>query len=168
MLAVAMDLRLASSTAERAGDPESAQALRSAEAVAFEALAELRRLARGVHPAILGQGGLGPALSALAEESAVPVTLELDRAERLPALVEAVAYESIADTVAAAVRLGAREVAVMVERDVRGLVLDIAFEGERLAMSNRMVDRVEAAGGSLTTTATGARGNRVHAVIPCA
>lgn len=168
MLAVAMDLRLASTTAERAGDRDAARALRSAEGVALDALEELRRLARGVHPAILSQGGLGPALSALAEESAVAVTLELDRSARLPELVEAVAYESIADTVAAAVRLGADEVVVTVEREADELVVDVAFEGERLAPSERLRDRVDAAGGTVSVVTSGGRDNRLHAVIPCA
>ena len=55
-------------------------------------LAELRELARGIHPAVLTERGLEPALNALAARAPVPVTLDTDDGERLPAPVEVAAY----------------------------------------------------------------------------
>jgi signal transduction histidine kinase len=69
VLAIAFELRLARTRAERAGDPATVDRLIHAEGLTFAALAELRRLARGVHPAILSQVGPAPP-SSPAEESA--------------------------------------------------------------------------------------------------
>src|ERR687892_1331594 len=57
-----------------------------------EALEELRELSHGIHPAILSEAGLGPALRALGRRAAVPVELEVEVAGRLPAPVEVAAY----------------------------------------------------------------------------
>jgi signal transduction histidine kinase len=73
-----------------------AQLARVAEGLG-EALEELRELSHGIHPAILSEGGLGPALRALARRAAVPVELEVDVEARLPAPVEVAAYYVAAD-----------------------------------------------------------------------
>src|SRR5207244_4559215 len=57
-----------------------------------DALDEVRELARGIHPAILSEGGLRPALKALARRSAVPVELEVDIETQLPERVEVATY----------------------------------------------------------------------------
>jgi signal transduction histidine kinase len=57
------------------------------------ALAELRELARGIHPVILSEAGLGPALASLAERSPIPVTLTAVPPDRLPARLEETAYD---------------------------------------------------------------------------
>jgi signal transduction histidine kinase len=62
-----------------------------------EAVDELRELSRGIHPAILSEGGLGPALKVLARRSPVPVELEVHQEGRLPAPVEVAAYYVIAE-----------------------------------------------------------------------
>jgi signal transduction histidine kinase len=58
---------------------------------------ELRELARGIHPAILAEGGLGPALKALARRSPIPVELELQEHARLPEQVEVTAYYVVSE-----------------------------------------------------------------------
>jgi signal transduction histidine kinase len=60
-------------------------------------LDELRELSRGIHPAVLSQGGLGPALRALARRSAVPITLDVDLDCRLDERVEIAAYYVVAE-----------------------------------------------------------------------
>jgi signal transduction histidine kinase len=60
------------------------------------ALAELRELSRGIHPAILSEGGLGPALRTLARRSSVPVELQVGMEARLPEPVEVAAYYVVA------------------------------------------------------------------------
>jgi signal transduction histidine kinase len=57
-----------------------------------EAITDLQELARGIHPAILSQGGLTPALRTLARRSAIPVALDLTTNERHPDPIEAAAY----------------------------------------------------------------------------
>ena len=57
-----------------------------------EVLGELRELSRGIHPAILSEGGLGPALRTLARRSSVPVELQVGTQGRLPERVEVAAY----------------------------------------------------------------------------
>ena len=59
--------------------------------------AELQELSRGIHPAILSKGGLGPAIKTLARRSLVPVDLELDVDGRLPESMEVAAYYVIAE-----------------------------------------------------------------------
>ena len=62
-----------------------------------EALDDLRELSRGIHPAILSQGGLGPALKALARRSEVPVQLDLAIDQRLTEQVEVGAYYVVSE-----------------------------------------------------------------------
>ena len=69
---------------------------------------ELQELSRGIHPAILSRGGLGPALKALARRSAVPVELELAIHRRLPDPVEVAAYYVVAEALTNAAKYRAR------------------------------------------------------------
>jgi signal transduction histidine kinase len=62
-----------------------------------EVLGELRELSRGIHPAILSEGGLGPALRTLARRSPVPVELQVGSQARLPERVEVTAYYLVAE-----------------------------------------------------------------------
>ena len=83
-----------------ADDPELDGLLSDADRELTDALAELRTLARGLHPAILTDAGLGAALETLAERSAVPVQLRDYPAERLPEQVEVTAYYVVAEALA--------------------------------------------------------------------
>ena len=74
LLAILMDLRAAHQAASRDGEQASADALAEAEALAQAAIEELRRIARGIYPVVLGQAGLLPALRSLADEASVPLT----------------------------------------------------------------------------------------------
>jgi signal transduction histidine kinase len=83
-----------------------------------EATEELRELSQGIHPAILSEGGLGPALKALARRSAVPVELSIRSNDRLPEHVEVTAYYAVAEALANATKhASASVVSVDVERD---------------------------------------------------
>ncbi len=80
------------------GDPAAPELLRSAEGDLAEALEELRELARGIHPSILSDHGLVPALEMLAGRATVPVELSVRLEEqRLPDPVEAAAYYLVAE-----------------------------------------------------------------------
>jgi hypothetical protein len=81
----------------RAGDDrELAGLLDEAQEELRTGLAELRELARGIHPAVLTQRGLEPALQSLVSRAPVPVEVEAPRCERLPDAVESAAYFVVA------------------------------------------------------------------------
>src|SRR5881398_1227619 len=95
-----------------------------------EALADLRELARGIHPAILTDRGLGPALEALASRAPLPVELVAVPEERLPGPVEAAAYYVVAEGLTNVVKYAqASGVRVSVER-VNGVArVEVADDG---------------------------------------
>jgi signal transduction histidine kinase len=97
LVAVAMTLGRARN--KLADDPDSARLLiDEAHADAKQAVAELRDLARGIYPAVLGDRGLDAALSALAARCPVRVRVEVDALPRPPAAVESTAYFIVAET----------------------------------------------------------------------
>jgi signal transduction histidine kinase len=85
--------------------------------VLIETLDEIRDLARGVHPAILVEAGLGSALHVLAQRSALPVRLHLHADDRMPAESEATAYYVVSEAFANAVK-HARASAVDIQVDM--------------------------------------------------
>ena len=87
---VALSLSLALAQRRRADDPATCELLEHKRADLAGALAELRELARGLHPAVLTERGLGPALDALAGRAPVPVDVSELPGERLPPGVEQV------------------------------------------------------------------------------
>ena len=169
MLAIAFELRLAGADADRNGDAQAAVRFATAERSALLALDELRRVARGVHPAILGQSGLAAALSSFAEDAPVPITLELDRSMRLPPLVEATAYQVATQAVSDAAAAGATEVTIAAARDGDVATLDIDLDGVSVLGSTvRIEDRVGALGGDVTVDRASPTATRIRAVMPCA
>jgi signal transduction histidine kinase len=120
------------------------------------ALDEVREISRGIHPAILSEGGLVPALKSLGRRSAVPVELDLRAVGRLPAPVEAAAYYVASEALANAVK-HANATVVQVEVEVHGdtLHLSIRDDGVGGADPTRgsgilgLTDRVEALGGTI-------------------
>jgi len=91
LVSIAMTLGLAE--ARLGAQPEAARPiLREAREALGEALAELRELSQGIHPAVLVERGLGPALDELSRRAALPVRLEMSVDRRLPEAVEAGAY----------------------------------------------------------------------------
>jgi signal transduction histidine kinase len=138
-----------------------------------DTLEELREYARGIHPAILTDGGLAPALKTLARRSPLPVTLDLQLAGRLPERVEVTAYYVAAEALAnAAKHAGASAVHVGV--DAAGDVLTLAVRddgtggadparGSGLAGLN---DRVAAIGGTLSVHSRPGEGTTLRAELP--
>ncbi|WNE98102.1 sensor domain-containing protein [Streptomyces luomodiensis] len=96
LVALAMDLGLAKEKLE--DDPEAAaKMVDEAHGEVKLALQELRDLARGIHPAILTDRGLGPALSALAARCTVPVTVTVELPERPAPAIEGIAYFTVSE-----------------------------------------------------------------------
>jgi len=95
-----------------------------------ETLGELRELSRGIHPAILSEGGLGPALRTLARRSSVPVELQVGIEARLPEPVEVAAYYVVAEALTnVAKHAGASLVQVVLDTEDGLVRLDIRDDG---------------------------------------
>jgi signal transduction histidine kinase len=134
---------------------------------------DLQEISRGLHPAILSRGGLGPALKTLARRSSVPVELRLGVDQRLPDSVEVAAYYVVAESLTnAAKHAQASEVRVTVETDGHNVRLSIQDDGIGGADSGRgsgltgLADRVEALGGHLQMSSPIGSGTSLLATIP--
>jgi signal transduction histidine kinase len=136
---------------------------------------ELQEISRGMHPAVLSRGGLGPAIKMLARRSTVPVELELAVDQRLPEYAEVAAYYVLAEALTnAAKHAQATEVLVSCEVDGANLCLRIRDDGvggADLARGSGLLglkDRVEAVGGQLRIASIAGRGTSLSATIPLA
>jgi signal transduction histidine kinase len=168
-LAVVFDLRLARNAVQRRRARSAAAWLARAEALALSLVDEVRRLAHGIHPAVLSQAGLAAALSSLADEAPIPLTVSIDPALALPAPTEAVVYRVIVDALADAVRRGAAELSVGIERHPDAVTVAIDHDGVRASPPMRLVDRIAAALGSLSVDESEQfTGNRMRVTLPCA
>jgi signal transduction histidine kinase len=96
LVSLALQLRNAKAAAP-AGAAELIQQLNGLAGGLDDVLEELREIARGIHPAILAEGGLRPALKTLARRSTVPVRLDVHVDERLPEQIEIAAYYVVAE-----------------------------------------------------------------------
>jgi signal transduction histidine kinase len=139
------------------------------------ALQELRELARGLHPQILTEEGLGAAVESLAERSAVPVRVTVDGDERLPEPVEATAYFVVAEALTNVSKYAqATSATVAVARWNGSLLIDVTDDGiggAALGAGSGLLgleDRVAALGGVLAVESPAGRGTHLHAEIPCA
>ena len=138
-----------------------------------EAVEELQELSRGIHPAILAQGGLAPALRTLARRSAIPIALDIRTDTRLPTPIEVAAYYVISEALAnAAKHAQASRIDISVTpRDGR-LMLSIRDDGIGGADRSRgsglvgLTDRVEALGGSISIESPPGAGTRITAELP--
>ena len=118
---------------------------------------ELREISRGLHPAILEKGGLGPALRALARRAGIPVELNVRVRGRLPERIEVAAYYVVSEALANAAK-HARASVVEVDVGVTDEDPEVAGHGttewgERIASRGSgligLSDRVEAVGGTI-------------------
>jgi signal transduction histidine kinase len=140
-----------------------------------DVLDELREMARGIHPPVLENGGLGPALKALARRSAVPVELDVRTEGRLPEPIEVAAYYVVSEALTnAAKHAHASSVAVEAEA-VDGLlrvrVRDDGVGGADFARGSGLVglkDRVEALGGRIAVESAPDAGTAVRVELPLA
>jgi signal transduction histidine kinase len=158
LLALSYDLRLALAEARAHHDEARAAVLDAAAGETAIALQELRDLAHGIHPAILTEAGLGPALATLADEAPLPVELGDVELRRYPPAVETTAYAVAVETIEDAARRGATFLAVRVQQRGNRLAIDADDDGEaRTSPLLHLADRVGALGGSLDCTPPGLR-----------
>jgi signal transduction histidine kinase len=171
LLGIRLALQLARGQA--ADERALEQLLAEADAEVVAALAELRALARGIHPAILTDEGLAPALAALARRTPIPVELAVCP-ERLPAPVEATVYFVAAEALAnVAKHAHASRVTLQVARTNGRVAIEIGDDGiggaDTAATGLRgLRDRVEALDGRLRIDSPPHNGTRITAAIPCA
>jgi signal transduction histidine kinase len=139
------------------------------------AIAELRELARGIHPSILTDEGLGPALESLAARASVPVSLTVaPPADRLPPAVEAAAYFVVSEALANVTKYAkATRATVRVSREDGHMTVEVRDDGVGGADDTRgsglrgLRDRVAAVNGSLSIASPSGRGTTVLAELPC-
>jgi signal transduction histidine kinase len=163
LLALSYDLRLAQAGARADHDEALVGVLDAAGGETASALEELRELAQGIHPAILSEAGLAPALQTLADEAPLPVELEDVAPERLPPAIETTAYVTVSETIEDANRRGATFLALRVDREDGRLVITAEDDGApRSSRLTQLADRVGALGGSLDVAAT-----TLRAEMPC-
>jgi signal transduction histidine kinase len=137
------------------------------------ALDDLRRIAHGIHPAVLTRDGLGPAVTALAEQAEIPVVVAVEPG-RFPPLIEATAYFAVCEALSnAAKHAGARAVSVHARREGGRLVVEAADDGaggadpERGSGLRGLADRLAAVGGTLHVHSPAGGGTRIRAELPC-
>jgi signal transduction histidine kinase len=173
LVSLALQLRLMQSALERR--PETVSGLlEEAQAELARALDELRELARGIHPAILTDRGLGPALEAIMARAPLPVELTELPEKRLPEPVEAAVYYVVAETltnIAKHARAESATVGVtLVGNSARVVITDDGIGGADPARGSGLrglADRIEALNGSLRIESPPQAGTRIEAQIPC-
>jgi signal transduction histidine kinase len=175
LVTLSLDLRMARARADASGDAELTTRLDAAEQELARSLAELRELARGIHPAILTQNGLGAALRSLAERSAVPVELRSVPERRFSPEIEATAYFFVSEALAnVAKHAEASRAWIAAEDGGERLALEVRDDGVGGAALNGgsglrgLADRVEAVGGRVDVRSDPGEGTVVRAEIPCA
>jgi signal transduction histidine kinase len=171
LVGLALDLRLARSRLH--DDPDRAAAiLDQAQTELARATEELRELARGIHPAVLSDRGLGAAVNALAARAPFPVAVDARVDGRLPNPVEAAAYFVVAEALTNVARHAAADRAeVGIRQDNGRLRVEVRDDGEGGADPSGsglrgLSDRVTALDGSLEINSRSGRGTTVRATIP--
>ena len=168
LVSLALMLRLAARRHPEDKDLESAgQEL-------AHALQELRELARGIHPAVLTERGLEPAVRALADRAPIPVELHVDLEARLDGPVEAAAYYVVSEALTNVAKYAqASFVRVSIQRtEVNGVQIEVVDDGVGGADPSAgsglrgLADRVEALGGRIDVDSPPGIGTTLRADIP--
>jgi signal transduction histidine kinase len=169
---VALSLLLATARRRADGNDELEAMLDQAREELQTGLTELRELARGIHPAVLTDRGLEPALHALVDRATVPVTVTAE-VERLPAPVEAAAYFVVSEALQNVAKYAHATSADVSVRRLRGrLVVDVTDDGVGGADAGRgsglrgLKDRLAALDGTIAVDSPVGRGTRLRAEIP--
>jgi signal transduction histidine kinase len=172
LVALALNLRLARMGAS--DDSDTATLLDAAIDELGQSLKELRDLARGIHPALLSERGLEPAVRALAARAHVPVDVVGDAAGRLPAAVETAAYFVVSEGLTNVSKYAhAARATVRVERVDGQLLVEVSDDGVGGASAGDgsglrgLADRVAALSGTLEVLSPPGEGTRLRAQLPC-
>jgi signal transduction histidine kinase len=172
LVSVGLELRAAQAMVPPDVPDLTAQLSHVAEDLAA-AVTDLQEASRGIHPAVLSRGGLGPALRTLARRSALPVELDLRVDRRLPERIEVAAYYVVSEALTnAAKHAHASVVEVELEADDDTVRLSIRDDGVGGADPTRgsglvgLRDRIEALGGKIQVASPAGSGTSVVVQIP--
>ncbi len=171
LVTVSLHLHLIARRLESAPEavPDLLEAAQTELALALE---EIRELVRGLHPRLLSDQGLGPAIRALAERSLVPVELTELPEERLGPAVEAAIYYVVAEALAnAAKHAQASFVTVRVATEGEWIVVEVTDDGRGGADPNGsglcgLADRVAALDGRFAVSSVPGAGTALRAEFP--
>jgi signal transduction histidine kinase len=172
LVSLGLELRAA-----RAATPPHFDDLERALSRVSEGLAsvfdELREISHGIHPAILSEGGLQPALKALCRRSALPVELDLHAERRLPEPVEDATYYVVSEALTNAAK-HARASVVNVQLHVHDAVLRLAIRDDGIGGADPvqgsgllgLSDRIEALGGTIEVSSPAGEGTTLLVEVP--
>lgn len=174
LVTLLLSLQLAKEEALKRSDPTMAHMLDGSIGSLRQALNELRSLARGIHPTILVEGGLAPAIRSLAERCPIPVEVT-GALERLEPRLEVALYFVAAEAITNAVKHSrAHRICVELRRRSGWAGVDVSDDGVGGAEPSRgsglvgLSDRVAAVGGRLSVESNHLHGTSLHAEVPCA
>jgi signal transduction histidine kinase len=136
-------------------------------------LEDLREISRGIHPAILAEGGLGPALRTLARRSPIPVDVDVGVAGRLPDRLEVAAYYAVSEALTNAAK-HSQATSVRVDVETRDSTLHLSVRDDGIGGAHRaggsgligLRDRVEALGGALSLRSPRGEGTSIEIELP--
>jgi signal transduction histidine kinase len=172
LVSLGLALRAVEASVPADGNDLRSELSRIAEVLA-DAVEDLQEMSRGIHPAILSQGGLGPALRTLARRSAIPVELDVTTDARLPESIEVAAYFVVSEALAnAAKHAQASQIRISLAAAEGRLLVSIRDDGVGGADPHRgtglvgLTDRVEALGGSIRVNSPAGDGTRLIATLP--
>jgi signal transduction histidine kinase len=170
---VALSLLLRAARKRASGDADLGELLDQAQAELQTSLEELRELARGIHPAVLTDRGLEPALEALTSRAPLPVTLEVEGEDRLPEPVESAAYFVVSEALTNVAKYAKATQATVAVRRLNGSVtVEVTDDGVGGADATGgsglrgLADRLAALDGTLALDSPAGHGTRLHAEIP--
>ena len=173
LVSLTLALRLARLKLGDDADPEVRRSLDDASEEARSALSELRELARGIHPQILTEAGLGSAIESLADRSSVDVAVDLGTDQRFSPTVEATAYFVVSEALANVAKYaGATRALVRTDWHDDELTIEIADDGVGGAEPGAggglrgLADRLSAVDGRLEIFSPKGGGTRLLATIP--
>jgi signal transduction histidine kinase len=174
LVLTAMTLREAAERLGGNGGPDVARLLAATVDGLEAALAELRELARGIHPAILADAGLVPAIESLVQRMPMPVELVLPPIPRLSERSETAVFYTVAEALTnAAKHASAARVRITVRHTHAVLVVEVSDDGVGGAAIGAgsgllgLRDRMLALGGELAVYSPPGRGTTIRAVLPC-
>jgi signal transduction histidine kinase len=175
LVTLLLSMQTAKTEALKQGDRRVAELIDANISALRAALDELRELARGIHPTILSQAGLMPAIQSLADRSPIPVDVKGELGDtRLAPPIEAALYFVVAEAITNAVKHSkGKRMCVQVGRNLGLATIEISDDGVGGADVSRgsgllgLTDRVAAVGGRLVVTSDAGKGTTINAEVPC-
>jgi signal transduction histidine kinase len=172
LVSIGLELRAAEATVPPELEQFKAQLSHAATGLAG-VLENLQEISRGIHPAVLADGGLGPALKALARRSVIPVELDIHTTQRFPAGVEMAAYYIVAESLTNAAKHAYASV-VRIDMRYRDATLQLSINDNGVGGADPgrgsgitgLKDRIEALGGEMTVNSPIGSGTSLVVNVP--